>query len=50
VLTAEGTVARQRAGRVLELVSSRFSVPVAEDPIVGQALFMGSLVETSKEE
>jgi DNA-binding FrmR family transcriptional regulator len=50
VLTAEGAVARQRVGRVLELVFSRFSVPATEDPIIGQALSMGSLVETSKEE
>jgi DNA-binding FrmR family transcriptional regulator len=33
VLTAEGAVARQRVGRVLELVFSRFSVPTAEDNI-----------------
>ena len=50
VLTAEGAVARQRMGRVLELVFSRFSVPVAEDPVIGQAPSMGGLVETSKEE
>jgi len=30
LLTAEGDVARQRVGRVLELVFSRFSVPVVE--------------------
>jgi DNA-binding FrmR family transcriptional regulator len=30
LLTAEGDVARQRVGRVLELVFSRFSVPVLE--------------------
>jgi DNA-binding FrmR family transcriptional regulator len=33
LLTAEGDVARQRVGRVLELVFSRFSVPVAEQDI-----------------
>jgi len=30
VLTADGDLARQRVGRVLELVFSRFSVPIAE--------------------
>jgi DNA-binding FrmR family transcriptional regulator len=50
VLTAEGTVARQRVGRVLELVFSRFSIPVLEDPVPRKALSMGNLVETSKEE
>jgi DNA-binding FrmR family transcriptional regulator len=50
ILTAEGTVARQRVGRVLELVLSRFSVAAVEDPSIGQTLSMGSLVDTSKEE
>ena len=31
VLTAEGAVARQRVGRVLELVFSRFSMPITDD-------------------
>jgi DNA-binding FrmR family transcriptional regulator len=31
VMTAEGAVARQRVGRVLELVFSRFSVPIEEE-------------------
>ena len=31
LLTAEGDVARQRVGRVLSLVFSRFSIPPAED-------------------
>jgi len=39
VLTAEGNLARQRVGRVLELVFSRFSVPSR-----------GNLVQTFKEE
>ena len=30
ILNAEGDLARQRVGRVLELVFSRFSVPVVE--------------------
>ena len=50
VLTAEGAVARERVGRVLELVFSRFSIPVVEDPVPGKALSMDNLVETSKEE
>jgi DNA-binding FrmR family transcriptional regulator len=33
LLTADGDVARQRVGRVLEMVFSRFSVPVAEQDI-----------------
>lgn len=53
VMTAEGNLARQRVGRVLELVFSRFSVPLvregpaAEDSTVSPA---GNLVETSEEE
>ena len=31
VMTADGDLARQRVGRVLELVFSRFSVPLAEE-------------------
>jgi DNA-binding FrmR family transcriptional regulator len=45
ITTADVTLARQRLGRVLELVFSRFSVPVME----GSAPPEG-LVESSKEE
>jgi DNA-binding FrmR family transcriptional regulator len=45
VLTADGDLARQRVGRVLELVFSRFSVPVVE----GDAT-PGDLVKPSTEE
>lgn len=44
VLTAEGTVARQRVGRVLEMVFSRFSVPV-----VAQNMAASNPDETAKE-
>ncbi|MFC2031299.1 metal-sensitive transcriptional regulator [Chloroflexota bacterium] len=42
---ADGTIARERVGRVLELIFSRFSVPV-----VDMAGPPGALDETSKEE
>ena len=45
VLTADGDLARQRVGRVLELVFSRFSVPVAERDATP-----GDLVKPSMEE
>lgn len=45
VLTAEGDLARQRVGRVLELVFSRFSVPIAEESIDPE-----HLVKPSEEE
>ncbi len=45
VLTAEGALAQQRVGRVLELVFSRFSVPVAEEQVSS-----GDLDEPLKEE
>jgi DNA-binding FrmR family transcriptional regulator len=44
LLTAEGDVARQRVGRVLELVFSRFSVPVVE-----QESITGDLVKPNEE-
>lgn len=31
VMTEDGVLARQRVGRVLEMVFSRYSIPVAED-------------------
>jgi CsoR family transcriptional regulator, copper-sensing transcriptional repressor len=34
LLTAEGDLARQRVGRVLEMVFSRFSIPVVEEGAV----------------
>jgi DNA-binding FrmR family transcriptional regulator len=45
VLTADGDLARQRVGRVLELVFSRFSVPVMERDAAP-----GDLVKPSTEE
>jgi len=36
LLTADGGLARQRVGRVLELVFSRFSVPVMEEGIISE--------------
>jgi DNA-binding FrmR family transcriptional regulator len=44
LLTADGDVARQRVGRVLELVFSRFSVPVVE-----QESDAGDLVRPTEE-
>lgn len=44
ILTAEGDQARQRVGRVLALMFSRFSVPVSEKGPVD-----GDLVEPSEE-
>jgi DNA-binding FrmR family transcriptional regulator len=50
VLTAEGAVARQRVGRVLEMVFSRFSVPAVEESHIAEGITpAGSFVETSKE-
>ena len=43
--TTDATLARQRAGRVLELVFSRFSVPATEEILSSE-----SIVESSKEE
>jgi DNA-binding FrmR family transcriptional regulator len=45
VLTADGDLARQRVGRVLELVFSRFSVPAIERDAAP-----GDLVKPSTEE
>jgi DNA-binding FrmR family transcriptional regulator len=45
ILTAEGDLARQRVSRVLNLVFSRFSVPVAGESTVAQ-----NLGETMEEE
>jgi DNA-binding FrmR family transcriptional regulator len=45
VLTADGDLARQRVGRVLELVFSRFSVPAVE-----KSTAPGDLVKPSEEE
>jgi CsoR family transcriptional regulator, copper-sensing transcriptional repressor len=45
VLTADGDLARQRVGRVLELVFSRFSVPTMERDAAP-----GDLVKPSTEE
>jgi DNA-binding FrmR family transcriptional regulator len=45
VLTADGDLARQRVGRVLELVFSRFSVPAMERDAAP-----GDLVNPSTEE
>lgn len=47
VLTAEGTVDRQRVGRVMALVFSRFSVPIAKDSTFSHS---GNLGETIREE
>lgn len=38
VMTAEGDLARQRVGRVLELVFSRFSVPVESSESIPEDL------------
>jgi CsoR family transcriptional regulator, copper-sensing transcriptional repressor len=35
VLTADGDLARQRVGRVLDLVFSRFSVPLMDESLTG---------------
>lgn len=45
VLTADGDLARQRVARVLELVFSRFSIPVVEEFTLPQIL-----VEPNEEE
>jgi DNA-binding FrmR family transcriptional regulator len=45
ILTAEGDLARQRVSRVLNLVFSRFSVPVPGESTVAQ-----NLGETMEEE
>jgi DNA-binding FrmR family transcriptional regulator len=45
VLTADGDLARQRVARVLELVFSRFSIPVVEEVTLPQIL-----VEPNEEE
>jgi DNA-binding FrmR family transcriptional regulator len=50
VLSADGAVARQRVGRVLEMVFSRFSVPTVEESHIAEGVAStGNLVETSKE-
>ncbi|MGC9333972.1 MAG: metal-sensitive transcriptional regulator [Anaerolineae bacterium] len=38
VLTADGDLARQRVGRVLDLVFSRFSVPLMDESLTGSDL------------
>jgi DNA-binding FrmR family transcriptional regulator len=45
LVTDEGDQARQRVGRVLQLVFSRFSVPASDD-----AMIAGDLVEPPEEE
>jgi DNA-binding FrmR family transcriptional regulator len=45
VLTADGDLARQRVGRVLELVFSRFSVPA-----VGEGVFSVDLAKQNEED
>jgi DNA-binding FrmR family transcriptional regulator len=45
VLTSDGDLARQRIGRILELVFSRFSVPAAQETVD-----LTNLVEPIKEE
>lgn len=45
ILTSDGDLTRQRVGRVLELVFSRFSVPVVEESPLS-----GDLVKPSEEE
>jgi DNA-binding FrmR family transcriptional regulator len=39
VLTSDGELARQRISRVLELVFSRFSIPVIEEGTITEAPF-----------
>lgn len=50
VLTADGDLARQRVGRVLELVFSRFSIPVSEaGPVSGTGTISDIGVNTGEE-
>ena len=45
ILTEDGVLARQRVGRMMELIFSRFSVPVAE-----QSAVRGDLVDAIEKE